>query len=318
MDIPCVPHLGHEYWMSRRGDGTVMGGSANGNPDLTSYYVELSEYNRDDEKNYKHMNMLSAPPIQKLLRAELLNDTEVLPEYVSEEEGLSDTMLRWRFRVYSPVDIHLTDGEGNHTGVTTEVNGEMGRSFEEEVPNSYYLEWDEVKYGGADGEQGPLTLALRGTGSGTFRLEVDRVSGDEVQETIVFDAIPVTAAASGTLALAKHGSTTLVYDIDGNGVVDARIAPGTYSVPPTIFVSALRDTVRTSHMPQWLKVWINARIALVDLELKKGRRGNLGAAQAILKTVVFTLDRQTPTLITQAEHDALNELLGALMQRIKR
>lgn len=45
-------------------------------------------------------------------------------------------------------------------------------------------------------------------------------------------------------------------------------------------------------MPGWLEKWIDERLAVAEKQIEKGRKGNLRAAQVILRTVLWTLERQ--------------------------
>jgi pimeloyl-ACP methyl ester carboxylesterase len=308
--------LRHEYDMSVLGDGTVMKGSqAAGN--VPTYYLNLLEYNQVHHTNYVHKDILSVGVVQDLLVYNILSDESYTPPYMTKEEPTIGGR-RFRARVFSPVDLHLYQ-DGKHTGITgPEVVGQLGRPYEEQVPNSYYKEWGDVKYVGVDAEEGPVTLSLKGTGTGTFRLEIDEVTGDAVSQTYAFANVPVGPAASGTIMLTTSGTPVLVYDLDGDGRVDARIVPGGNAgvASSSLYFSALRQAVRTSHMSSLLKVWINARVVLAEAEVKKGKKGNLVAAQAILKTIQFTLEQQTPKNISKSESDRLSELLQALMASV--
>jgi pimeloyl-ACP methyl ester carboxylesterase len=310
--------LSHAYLHSRRGDGTVLAGTANAQTAATNYFVELDEYNRVHDENRKHLDILSADPVQKLITQELLQHTSILPDYVTEEEQAPSTVVRYRFRVYSPVDIHVYDAAGRHTGVTQKTDGALGRTFEEKAPNSYYLEWDEGKYAGIDGESGPVRVQLQGSGYGTFRLEIDRVQGDVLKHTSVFDRIPTTPQASGTIHVLPTGSSTLLYDIDGNGSIDARIVAGTpaRAIPLTLYFSSVREKVRTSSIPAWLKVWITARLVLAEKALQYGKYEKSTEAQAILKTVQVTLKQHTPRYISTKDSEVLTKQVQSLLSQL--
>jgi hypothetical protein len=56
--------------------------------------------------------------------------------------------------MHSPVSLHLYDVEGNHTGIIENQGSSSDFvRFEATIPNSYYTEFGEVKYAGADGAQ---------------------------------------------------------------------------------------------------------------------------------------------------------------------
>lgn len=312
--------VGRWYEHSIYGDGTVMSGSAARSTGLARF-VNLWAYNYFEDKNRTHGDILSSEPVQEVLRQTLLGQNDAVPYVSTERDVPFSGIVRYRLRAFSPVDLHLSDSQGRHTGVT-EVEGEeeaLGRTYEEEIPNSYYKEWGDVKYLGVGVGGSPHTLTLDGTGSGTFRLEIDGVEGDAVTKTFVFDSVPVTSETTGALVLGTDGEVgALTVDLDGDGVNDLTLAPeGEEDVLSSgALLTRLRAYVGTVGMPRWLEKWIDGRLAVAEKQIEKGSKGNLRAAQVILRTVLWTVEVRKGSLIDPEDADVMRALLREVIRQL--
>ncbi len=210
-------------WLSNtEGDGTVLTASAtSGNADET-YYFDMSSYNDDYKTNYAHATILSALPVQQFIKKDILNKETEIPLYISAHNTDKVPASRFELRAYSPVDIHLYR-YGLHTGVVGDETTELGRYYEEEVPNSYYEEWAEVKYLGAGFIKGDTDIKLDGTGNGEFTLVMDMFAGDTKTVTHTFSNVSVTSESEGEFDFDENEVPVIEYDYDGDGEVDMTI-----------------------------------------------------------------------------------------------
>ncbi len=210
-------------WLSNtKGDGTVLTASAvSGNADET-YYFDMGSYNNDHETNYTHATILSAVPVQQFIKKDILNKETEIPLYISTNNTDNVPASRFELRAYSPVDIHLYR-YGLHTGVVGDETTELGRYYEEKVPNSYYEEWAEVKYLGADLIKGDTDIKLDGTGDGVFTLVMDIFEGDTKTVSHTFSNVSVTADSEGEFDFDENEIPVIEYDYDGDGEVDMTI-----------------------------------------------------------------------------------------------
>ncbi len=103
------------------------------------------------------------------------------------------------FALTNVVAIDLYDDEGNHTGhaASSTANSPI---YDEQIPNSYYLEFGEGKYLGMPGTEAH-TVKLDGLAKGTFTLKLQEQVGDVTMKEVVFEDIPVTASTTGTIML---------------------------------------------------------------------------------------------------------------------
>lgn len=155
---------------------------------------------------------------------------------------------------------------------------------------------------------------MLGTGEGTFRFEMDDVDGETVERTYVFDHVPAGPHASGSVTVVEGELPILHYDLEGDGIVEARLAPGEDYDDVVVrdsayYLRALGQVVSAANMPEWLKSWLLFRLGLVEKQIEND---NPQAASAILATVERTIERNTPLFITVDEHALLMELVAHL------
>lgn len=124
--------------------------------------------------------------------------------------------------VESPVELHVYDNAGNHTGLTA-LPGmpDAGLIIEEGIPGSTYEELLESKFVYLS-EEGTYTIRLNATGEGTFNLRLRSYQDDQVVRTIVYLRVPLTPTTVGQLEYATTASTPpfLQLDHDGNGTFE--------------------------------------------------------------------------------------------------
>lgn len=224
-DIPfCsdeLSNLDRKLIFTSDGDETVVTPSAVSMEGVVEeYFVNMDKINDDTLSNKSHKNLLEVTNIQTLIQ-NILTNVDELPQHITNIIPTPENDKRYRLRMKSPVDVHLYDEHGNHTGVTERTD--EGTFFVEEIPNSYYFELGEKKYLGVDDRD--VTIELQGTDTGTFTFEVDTVVADETGETVTFENIPVTENMKGMLMIdGETGSSDLKIDIDGDGEMDETIS----------------------------------------------------------------------------------------------
>ena len=174
-----------------------------------------------------------------------------------------------RFRLHSPVALHLYDSEGNHTGLIPNPDpASETRFYEARIPNSYYLEFDDTKYAGAD-TFATTTIVLRGEALGTFNFDIDETLGDQLTATTTFSDIPVTASTTATLSLSSIASmTSLIMDVDGDGTTDVSIIPGE-GVTPEELMAILKGIIKTLPLSDKQKTKLLKSIAKIEKILLK-------------------------------------------------
>jgi len=231
---------------TREGDQTVVFASATSTLDADdTYFVDLYNYNEFNEgffggdEERTHAKIMGTGDVLELLEQQFTRsvDDQNLPQFTTTARvGVEDLPEYLRLRMYSPVDFTITDSIGSSTGLIDNPSStSTDRFVRAEITNSYYEEIGEVKYLGMPADD-TYTIALEGTGTGTFTYEIDYVEGDEAVTTYAFEDVPVTPELVGTMTIDETAETIaplLNLDNNGDGTIDQVLTPSTNGVPPT-------------------------------------------------------------------------------------
>lgn len=238
--VDCSIGLGFEPMITYDGDGTVVTKSAiTSHLNKEHYYLNLRRYNSDHLRNSSHAFIFEIEELNKFIKNIITEKTHEFKYLSLDKPGQANLLERTEIVMYSPVAVHLTDGDGNHTGKILNPNSDLER-YEEQIPNSYYAEFDEAKYiGGATENLNQLKLI--GLGEGTFTLEIQKYSGDTLVATSTFVDVPVTEHLAGTMQLIGDVSV-LNLDINNDGENDVVLQPSA-ETDPRVSLEILRKTI---------------------------------------------------------------------------
>ncbi len=293
-DIPFCPdklsNLDRELVFKQDGDKTVVIPSAISTVGADKYYINLKKYNFTDRENKEHANILEAVPTQKLI-SNIINGKNNLPEYVLDYVPTpEDEDKRLRYGMHSPVKVDLYDNEGRHTGVTGNTNPDSDLVlYEEEIPNSYYLEFGEIKYLGSDGGF-PISVDLTGEDLGTFTFNIDEIYGNGENKETVFADIPVMKGMKASLEIVDDVGIMEI-DIEGDGEADFEIKSGN-DQGEMMSVEILEKIIENMEIHKTTK---DRLINKIDSAKKQIEKGNLNSAISMLEslehqTEVFSRD----------------------------
>ena len=222
------------------GDGTVVEPSAlwaNG-ANSTRYWVNLDEYNffNPAETGFgvfslAHANIFEVPQLRNLLE-NILVETIAPHDYISTTAPASTgNAERLHFILHSPLTLGFTDTLGNYTGSTA-------TSTVFNIPDVHYERYGEVQWLSIPKELAGQ-LVLHGTGSGSFTLDAEEVSGNDTLSLTSFEGVPSSTSTIVTMditpAVSPTASSTLVVDYDGDSITDFTLESqenGTATLPP--------------------------------------------------------------------------------------
>lgn len=258
----------HEASTTNMGDGTVVSQSAAYNDGRVGS-VDLDKLSSTDAKNFVHANILEASAIQKMIELAIQN-TETNwcsgisslpavscgePDY-SKERGISEI----RLSTHSPVELHVYDSSGRHTGVLAPTDLMIAEaSADGEGLNDLITRYEnniigsDIKVKQKENNDVETTVSLpdngqkynveiKGVGVGTFTYDVERFKDGVMVGKVEYANIPVTPLTLATttieytLAMAVSSSTAhffasstkpLWIDYDGDGASDTKIEPNT-------------------------------------------------------------------------------------------
>ncbi len=223
-------------------------------PNVKRYWVDLWSYDDPLTTERKHKDLFEVTPVRKILSDIIENLNVSLPENIKNSrpspDGLDVEVNRLRMSLYSPLDIHLYDDAGHHTGPKKVlIDGEEHTVFEEGIPNSYYYQFGDRKYVGFGmGEH--IRVEMDGYAEGSYTLKLEEVnsmeSGDEIISHTTFLNLPTTADTIVKLDIPETGIadlSPLKADMDGDGTNDYKVIPVPDGVavldinPPTTDIS---------------------------------------------------------------------------------
>lgn len=209
--------------ITSKGDGTVMTSSYASTTDR-ELFLNLKKLNLDTKKNIEHANILEAPVVQDLVRDTVTHKQNASDygKYFSTIEPTDTT--RWLYiKIYSPIDIHVYDKKGNHTGLIENPQADVNlNNYENNIPSSIYDGWGRTKQVIVPYDQ-DYQIVLEGNATGTFSIAAQVVDSDKVIASTTFSELPVSPVmnadfviASSTVSFAT--STSIYIDADGDGI----------------------------------------------------------------------------------------------------
>ena len=219
------------------GDEVVVAPSAltmSKSDNVRNYWFDLYRNNKEANEAWKHKDILEAISVRDFIKNEIQNSGADLPEYFGTEKpaDFENMAPKIRMSLYSPLDIHLYDSAGNHTGYK-EIQTDEGpqRIIEEGVFNSYYMQLGDRKYVGFEkGED--MEIKLDGYAEGVYTLKIEEVKyregGEEIINHITFKNLPASDKTQVRLTIPASGLeniSSLRADYDGDGDDDYILDP---------------------------------------------------------------------------------------------
>jgi pimeloyl-ACP methyl ester carboxylesterase len=176
-----------------------------------------------DRKFTDHAFLPSKDLVRQLVLNLLAGETAT-PEGIISQADVPKKCNGTILNIESPVELHVTDAGGNHTGWTTLP--ETGKPvIEQAIPGSAYNEVEETKSVYLP-DDGAYTVDLKATGSGSFNLILDVYKSDGTVTSIVYLRAPLTTTTTGKMTYdTSSAEPPLLYlDHDGDGIFDETIA----------------------------------------------------------------------------------------------
>lgn len=254
------------------GDRVVTAPSAlmlSENPNIKRYWVDLWSYNKGITLNREHKNLLEIAPVREFFYKTLTNQS-YLSKYITNKIPLEDNLddnRKLRMSLYSPLDIHIYDESGNHTGPKDiTIDGKEGLVFEEGIPNSYYYQMGDRKYVGISENQN-VDVKLEGYDLGEYTLKLEEIvpssEGESVLNTATFANLPTTDKTIVEFSIPDSGiinMSKLAADINGDGKND-------YTVEKVIDGIAVLDNMPPAidlKTPENGKEYLNNQIMKIE------------------------------------------------------
>jgi len=314
-DIPFCPdklsNLDRSLIFTEDGDETVLVPSAvQMGEKAERYYLDLNLYNSLGRfnTNRNHASILEIDPLQDFIKSIIKKDKKLTEYIYAEKPEVKDNDKRLRFRLLSPVAIHLYDREGNHTGLIKNNNSDL-KLVEEKIPNSYYMEIGEKKYAGVSGDE-PLNINLIGEDLGTFTFEIDQVVGRKVAKTTTFPNIPVTKNMKAHLSIDGEVEEMEV-DVEGDGQIDITLDAGK-QISQEELLEILKRVIDSLEIDAKVKKKLSKKVDKVIKELKKEKSKHIEKKLDQIQHQIEKYSRKKPSKkdhIPKEEAEKLIEII---------
>src|SRR3989344_5549975 len=156
-----------------------------------------------------HGKMLSQDNIRQQI-VNIISGSSLIVDDTKISQDISECKLNGKaISVFSPLDIDITDQDGNHAGL-------VAGGVENNIPNASFDIMGEHKFVYLPDDEGQTyEIEVNGTGNGTFTLKNEKITDNQIIQTEVFSDIPVTTNLTGNLNLGD--SSTLSIDQNGDG-----------------------------------------------------------------------------------------------------
>jgi parallel beta-helix repeat protein len=296
-------------------------------PNVERWWVDIDKQNRmgtfNERRNRDHSSIFEVDELQSFIKS-IISGRRVTDNnavVVNTKPIVTDETKRLRFTLHSPVDIHLYDSFGNHTGLLQDNDRSSDiLLFEKNIPNSYYREFGETKSAGVS-EGNITTVKLIGTDLGTFTFDIEEIAGDSnVVASVIFADIPVTKNSIITVDVQNtENIAPLQMDVDGDGTVDINITPGE-GVSSQELTAILEGIIKTLNISEQKKVKLIKKIEKLEKilekefknECRKKQRTNVAFENLTKKISQF----QKKGTLTSDEATELLEIIGKIKANV--
>ena len=209
------------------GDGTVVRESQEF-LDVDTFYIDLDDYCRLNKQCHKHGDILEIDWVQNQIGNLLGGKTDLITICGNrncygnprKNQPSARKVQFAKFTIKSPVDVHIYDSYGNHTGPTGDG------TIEENIPNSKYVRIGTCKYVILPVGYDELLVEFHGTDSGHFTMVIEKYDHTELEKTQTFLNIPVTTEYRGRIKYREFGDIAgIENDNDGDGIFEEFLNP---------------------------------------------------------------------------------------------
>jgi len=162
----------------------------------------------------EHGSLVASGPALNLVKNILAGDND-LPNGISTQPY---KLTGYTLSVHSPVNIHVYDSNGNHTGLTD--NGD----FEVNILGSSYDTLDNAKFIYLP-ENGVYNVKFEATDQGNFDFRIRKFENDENSETILYKEIPLINQTKAETVFDTNSNqpSIIQVDVNGDGNIDSNI-----------------------------------------------------------------------------------------------
>lgn len=301
------------------GDETVVLGSAAAMPDVTTYYFDMGGYNLKrrelgDSTERDHSNIIAADPVLSFIFNVIKGDDVDTLSFIDTDRpnGSDFTFLE----MHSPVNLHVYDAEGNHTGIT--VDADTGEEYiEKKIPNSTYWKVGDDTYIALD-QRREYRIELDGLDTGTFTFNLTNYQNDVPVRAYDFVDVPVTEVLKGTLTLQSLAMPpVLSLDNDGDGNIDETITPKSEEEQLTIEdqLTLLKADILGLNLKRFVTKSLIKNLAKAEKNYEKKKYGHALKRLILIEKIVKKLKKKK--LISTDSAEQMLTTIDRVQSKIK-
>ncbi len=333
---------------SNMGDDTVLAPSAAYEAGTVAS-GDIRDISKQEKKYIAHFNILEASSTQKVVKDMIAKNPSDKPFDLPQgfgwgEPDYSKETTSIVISTHSPVEMHIYDEEGNHTGkIPTPATDEPVEEgflyfFEESISGSSF---DIIQTDDPNDYQTTIrlpdegkkyTVKIKGLATGTFDYEIAREKVMETYGTAMYSKIPVTVNTTANMVIQfappAPGSTTtpgfasssptLSVDFDGDGKVDAKVLPNKEHIEKmdaVLLIKALKSMIAGfigTTTPR-------AKVTMLffDLLEKRANRIKTDHMVKLMERLAKFIENKPVRQLTQAEKNQALAMIDAFVEQNK-
>ena len=251
------------------GDGTVVVPSALGmstsSLNVERRWLNLERYN--EEVVYKnHSSIFDVPEINIFIKNTLESSTSTAYQFITNTAPQITKNDRLDFHLHSPLDMSIQFANGSEVS-----------SSSQDTNDGIYRRYGELQFISIPNTQSNKSLILRGTGTGSFTLEIEENKNGSTTKRQIYSAIPSSTSTQVTVSLTDSSSLpsiVLAVDYDGNGSTDVSYNTAGEVVTYTILIDSINALVIPPHLKKVLLAIVrvaeqNHQKSLTKIQFKK-------------------------------------------------
>jgi len=264
-----LQNFGYETIPTREGDGTVVYPSAISSVADETYFFNVFDYNDFTAQNIKHRDMLSAFPIQNLLRS-VIKSENVSGNYLfTTKPALDDLEDQLIVTTNSPVILGAYDQSGNFTGIDPDQNLSVGiLEIQEGIPGSTFS-YTSGSQSIFLPREGTYDFVYKGIGDGPTTVTIENFSGDIISPIVSFTDITTNTNTAADFAVDSIAPKESIIELDqnGDGIVDSRIFSDDISLEELI--SILKQKISALNVKEKLKNNLLKKVNNIERKIAK-------------------------------------------------
>ncbi len=260
MKSTCVPEAYYEIVNTDQGDGTVVASSATYGTGTTTS-INLTKLSEAGDRR-DHSNILGSSVVQDTIRKIVLKDYDSLePDNVitlGAEQQIQSNKSSVAVSTHSPVELHVYDKYGRHTGLVESLSIENTDSYvkaqyEENIPGSRFRITDDGSGGYHTFIDLPYdvsseySISIKGTGFGFASYEVE-LNTESDSKRVLYETIVTSPLLIASSSISTDRLDPLLIDNDGDGGVDDYVTMNGTGLPGNATTTKQAEVLATDMM----------------------------------------------------------------------